>query len=191
MNAGKTTALLQTAYNYEEQGNTVELFTSEIDDRYGVGKITSRLGLQRDCQVFDKKMDFEEALLGTTAACILIDEAEFLTPEQVSQLHRVAQLQDVPIICYGLRTDFQGNPFKGSAYLMCLADTVEELKTTCTCGKRATMNIRLDDEGNRVHQGKQTLIGGNNRYRQICARCFYLGLVSEAETVAEPQQLEG
>jgi thymidine kinase len=174
MNAGKSTSLLQIAYNYEEQGQTVLLFTAGIDDRSGTGCIASRLGLQRQASVFDAHTDFL-ALLGTqsTLACVLIDESQFLQPAQVQQLHRLAHTRDIPVICFGLRSDFQGQPFPGAAHLLTLADDLEEIKTICACARKATMNIRIDDHGQRVVEGAQVEIGGNNRYLQVCARCFY------------------
>ena len=170
MNAGKSTAMLQVAHNYEEQGQTVRLFTAGIDDRFGVGKITSRLGLQRDVETFDATTNFLEI---DKVACVLVDEAQFLSIGQVQQLHRLAQVRGVPVICYGLRTDFRGEPFPGSIDLLALADDIEELKNICTCGKKATMNIRVDEHGNRIREGAQIAIGGNERYRQACGRCFY------------------
>ncbi len=185
MNAGKSTALLQIAHNYEEQGQTVALYTAGIDDRSGVGRVASRLGLAREARTFDATTDFL-ATLATPAkpttlagsprpACVLIDEAQFLTTSQVRQLHRLAHLHDLPVICFGLRSDFRGEPFAGAASLLTLADDLEEIKTICACGRKATMNIRLDASGARVTEGAQVEIGGNNRYRQVCARCFYSG----------------
>lgn len=176
MNAGKSTSLLQIAYNYEEKGQQVALFTAAIDDRAGVGKISSRLGLTRDAQVFDTSTDFE-ARLGERQylACVLIDEAQFLSPRQVRQLHRVAHLRALPVICFGIRSDFRGDAFPGAAALLTLADDLEEIKTICTCGRKATMNIRLDGSGQRVREGEQVVIGGNESYTQSCARCFYEG----------------
>jgi thymidine kinase len=176
MNAGKSTALLQIAYNYEEQGQRVLLFTSAIDDRSGVGCIASRLGLQRQASVFDDKTDFLELLASETSlACVLIDESQFLSTGQVRQLHQLANVHNLPVICFGIRSDFQGKAFPGSAELLTLAEDVEEIKTICACGRKATMNIRIDDSGQRVHAGDQVVIGGNNRYQQVCARCFYQG----------------
>lgn len=176
MNAGKSTSLLQVAHNYEEQGQQVRLYTAAIDDRYGTGRITSRLGPQREADVFDDNFDFLRALPDANradVACVLIDEAQFLTPAQVRQLHQLAQVRGVPVICYGLRTDFRGEPFPGATYLLALADDIEELKNICTCGKKATMNVRVDETGNRVREGAQIDIGGNERYRYVCGRCFY------------------
>lgn len=171
MNAGKSTAMLQVAHNYEEQGQPVRLYTAAIDDRYGVGHVTSRLGPQREVDVFDANTDFLAAI--PKVACVLIDESQFLTTRQVQQLHRLAQIRGVPVICYGLRTDFRGEPFPGSAYLLALADDIEELKNICGCGKKATMNIRVDQHGKRIKDGEQISIGGNESYRQACGRCFY------------------
>lgn len=171
MNAGKSTALLQVAHNYEEQGQVVHLYTAAIDNRYGVGKITSRLGARRDAAIFDAETDFLKQ--SPQVACLLIDEAQFLTPAQVGQLHRLAQVRGVPVICYGLRSDFRGEPFPGSAYLLALADDIEEIKNICTCGKKATMNVRVNSFGQRVKEGEQISIGGNESYRQTCGRCFY------------------
>jgi thymidine kinase len=173
MNAGKSTSLLQVAHNYEEQGQKVRLYTAKIDDRYGVGQITSRLGPQRRTDVFDADTNFLDSV--PDAACVLVDEAQFLTRAQVQQLHQLAQVRGVPVICYGLRSDFRGEPFPGSAYLLALADDIEEIKNICSCGKKATMNIRVDAEGRRIREGEQVSIGGNESYRQACGRCFYLG----------------
>ncbi len=171
MNAGKSTAMLQVAHNYEEQGQAVKLYTAAIDDRYGVGRVTSRLGPQREVDVFNGDTDFLAEI--PKVACLLIDESQFLTPRQAQQLHQLAQTRGVPVICYGLRTDFRGEPFPGSAYLLALADDIEELKNICTCGKKATMNIRVDQHGKRIKDGEQISIGGNESYRQACGRCFY------------------
>ncbi|MFB9240168.1 thymidine kinase [Massilia antarctica] len=171
MNAGKSTALLQVAHNYEEQGQQVKLYTAAIDSRYGVGQVTSRLGPQREVDIFDGATDFLND--APRVACVLVDEAQFLSTAQVQQLHQLAQVRGVPVICYGLRSDFRGEPFPGSAYLLALADDIEELKNICTCGKKATMNIRVDGQGKRIREGEQVSIGGNEQYRQACGRCFY------------------
>jgi thymidine kinase len=176
MNAGKSTALLQVAHNYEEQGQQVKLYTAAIDDRYGVGLITSRLGPQRGVDVFNADTDFLES--APDVSCVLVDEAQFLSTAQVQQLHQLAQVRGVPVICYGLRSDFRGDPFPGSAYLLALADDIEELKNICTCGKKATMNVRVDGEGRRIKEGEQVSIGGNESYRQACGRCFYAGMAA-------------
>lgn len=173
MNAGKSTALLQVAHNYEEQGQKVRLFTASIDNRYGSGKVTSRLGPQREAEVFDADFNFLKTI--PQVNCLLVDEAQFLTPAQVKQLHQLAQVHGVPVICYGIRSDFVGEPFPGSSYLLTLADDIEELKNICACGKKATMNIRVDDSGKRVTAGEQVAVGGNEKYLHACARCFYQG----------------
>jgi thymidine kinase len=197
MNAGKSTALLQVAHNYEELGMHVALFTSHLDNRYGYGKITSRLGVARTAQTFDASTDFYARLrdrrdphidesqvvdpelrafmVGQSPelACVLIDEAQFLLPDHVRQLHRLAHETGLPVICYGIRTDFRGEPFPGAIYLLALADDIEELKTVCACGKKATMNVRVDDAGDRITEGEQIAIDGTVRYIQTCGRCFY------------------
>jgi len=173
MNAGKSTALLQAAHNYEERGMQVALFTAAHDDRSGRGVIGSRLGLTRGAATFGPDTHFEREALPAALACLLIDEAQFLTPEQVVQLHRLAHVGGVPVLCYGLRGDFRGEPFPGSARLLTLADELEEMKTICACGRKASMNMRIDAAGRRVLQGEQVLIGGNDRYRAVCPSCFY------------------
>jgi thymidine kinase len=151
MNAGKSTSLLQIAYNYEEQGQHVALFTAAIDDRAGVGMINSRLGLKREARVFDADTDFHALLSPPQGlACVLIDEAQFMSAAQVRQLHRVAHTCNLPIICFGIRSDFRGDAFPGSAALLTLADDLEELKTICACGRKATMNVRIDAQGRKV-----------------------------------------
>ena len=172
MNAGKSTHLLQIAHNYNENGETVTLFTAAVDNRYGVGLITSRLGIQREAQVFTAETDFNE-VLDPKVTCVLIDEAQFLTESQVKQLHRWAHLSDVPVICFGIRSDFLGNPYPGAAFLLRLADDIEQIKTICKCGRKATMNMRFEENGARAEKGEQVMIGGNSRYKQVCARCFY------------------
>ena len=174
MNAGKSTSLLQVAYNYEEQGHAVRLYTAAIDHRFGHGIVTSRLGPTRSSTTFDETTDFARELSGATGiSCVLVDEAQFLTPQQVRQLHRIAHVDGIPVICYGIRSDFLGEPFPGAAYLLTLADSLEELKNICTCGKKATMNVRIDDRGNRITTGEQIAIEGDVRYIQICGGCFY------------------
>jgi thymidine kinase len=183
MNAGKSTYLLQVAHNYNENGKQVALFTSALDGREGHGFIASRIGLKREARTYDQDSDFNvlladaEGAAGTDAgiACVLIDEAQFLTAAQVKQLHRWTHLRDIPVMCFGIRSDFLGEPFPGSAALLVLADNLEEIRTVCRCGKKATMNIRTNEQGERVREGAQVLIGGNDTYRQVCARCFYYG----------------
>lgn len=176
MNAGKSTSLLQVAHNYEERGQSVDLYTAALDDRYGQGRVTSRLGIGRDTATFAADTDFEKIYAGKILpSCVLIDEAQFLSEEQVVQLHRLAHTTKMPVICYGLRSDFRGQPFPGSRALLTLADDLEEMKTICRCGRKATMNVRLDANGKRVTEGAQVEIGGNDRYEAVCAKRFYLG----------------
>jgi thymidine kinase len=184
MNAGKSTALLQVAHNYEEQGRRIVIYTAAVDDRFGVGRVTSRLGIGRDALIFDNQFDFMTMMPVDGIACVLIDEAQFMTPEQVVQLHQVAQLKGVPVICYGLRSDFQGKAFPGAAHLLALADDLEEMKTVCGCGKKATMNLRVDEHGQPVREGAQVEIGNNNRYRPVCARCYYSATQPAAKLAA-------
>ena len=173
MNAGKSTALLQVAHNYEERGHRVRIFTAVVDDRYGRGYVTSRLGPQRAAEVFGPDTDFSSLIAADPGiACILVDEAQFLSKAQVWALHEIAHQRNVPAICYGLRTDFQGELFAGSATLLALADEMDEMKTICDCGRKATMNLRVDADNRRVTQGAQVEIGGNARYRAVCGRCF-------------------
>jgi thymidine kinase len=181
MNAGKSTALLQAAHNYEERGMRVALFTAAHDDRAGTGVIASRLGLVRTAATFGPDTVFERRGLPADLACLLIDEAQFLTRAQVTQLHRLAQRDGVPVLCWGLRGDFRGDAFPGSAALLCLADAVEEMKSVCACGRKASMNMRLDGSGRRVREGEQVLIGGNERYRGVCPKCFYADDDADAE----------
>jgi thymidine kinase len=180
MNAGKSTALLQAAYNYEERGMAVVLLTAELDSRSGVGMVSSRLGLAREAVTFSASHSMAERIAHAQQAqwtpklsCVLIDEAQFLTPAQVQALHRWAHAFDIPVMCYGLRSDFLGNAFAGAATLLVLADDIEEMKTICECGKKASMNARFSDSGERIREGEQVLIGGNGRYRGLCPDCFY------------------
>jgi thymidine kinase len=185
MNAGKSTSLLQAAHNYEERGMRVALFTAALDDRGGTGVIGSRLGLHRSAAAFGPHTTFTREGLPAEIACVLIDEAQFLTPEQVHQLHRLANRDGLPVICYGLRSDFQGRGFPGAIALLTLADDIEEMKTICSCGRKASMNMRIDAQGRRVREGEQVLIGGNESYRAVCPSCFY------AEEIDGPQKAPG
>ncbi len=170
MNAGKSTALLQVEDNYLRLGHTCQLWTAAIDDRFGTAKITSRLGLSRDAHVFHHDTDFSIQKF-ENIACILLDEAQFLTKLQVQQLHKIAHTKNIPIICYGLRSDFKGEGFEGSMALLVLADAIEEIKTVCQCGRKATMVARYFN-GIRQKEGPQTLIG-DTEYRSLCPACFY------------------
>lgn len=176
MNAGKSTQLLQIAHNYGEGSQPVLLFTAAVDDRARVGVIASRLGAQREARTFDAETDFCSAIAPhVDSACVLVDEAQFLSMAQVQQLHRVAYQFGVPVMCFGLRNDFRGMPFEGSTFLLALAEDIAEVKAICSCGRKSTMNMRLDAAGRRVTHGDQIFIGGNGRYQQVCARCFHLG----------------
>ncbi len=176
MNAGKSTALLQVAHNYEERDRSVALFTAAIDTRFGPGRVASRLGVERPAERFDQTTEFARLLTSRPApSCVLIDEAQFLTEEQVRDLHRYAHVEGVPVICYGLRSDFRGQPFPGSRALLTLADDLEEMKTVCRCGRKATFNTRVDAEGRRITEGAQVEIGGNERYEAVCPLRFYTG----------------
>ncbi|MFN2449028.1 MAG: thymidine kinase [Candidatus Baltobacteraceae bacterium] len=174
MNAGKSTALLQVAHNYEENGRRVRIYTAAIDRRHGPGNVTSRLGPQRKVETFDERLNFGEDLrVHRDVSCVLVDEAQFLQPAQVRELHRIAHVWNMPVICYGIRTDFLGEPFPGSAHLLALADSLEEVKNICACGKKATMNVRVDVNGKRVLHGEQVAIEGSALYIQTCGNCFY------------------
>jgi thymidine kinase len=176
MNAGKSTALLQSSYNYRERGMSTLVLAPKFDDRYGVGKVTSRIGLETAATTFAVDEDlfrliskrFDDAPLH----CVLIDEAQFLTKEQVHQLGEVTDELNIPVLAYGLRTDFQGEPFEGSKYLLAWADNLKELKAICFCGSKATMVIRLAEDGNAITQGSQVEIGGNDRYVSMCRKHF-------------------
>ena len=180
MNAGKSTNLLQSAHNYEERYMKTLIFTPKLDDRYGVGKVASRIGLDREAEIFEG----EDDLYVWTAhenqreklSCVLVDEAQFLTPKQVLQLTLIVDKLKIPVLGYGLRTDFRGEPFPGSIYLMAWADELVELKTICKSGKKATFNARLDEDGNRVTEGDQVSIGLN--YEAQARDIFELDKVS-------------
>ena len=176
MNAGKSSTLLQAAFNYGERGMRVSLWTAALDDRPGFGAISSRIGLAGDAHRFDYATDIAARVLEDHAAeevaCVLVDEAQFLTKEQVWQCARLADEAGIPVLCYGLRTDFQGELFPGSAALLGIADSLFELKAICDCGRKATMNLRVDEHGAAVTTGAQTEIGGNDRYVALCRKHF-------------------
>ncbi|WP_439544609.1 thymidine kinase [Sandarakinorhabdus sp.] len=180
MNAGKSTVLLQASFNYRERGMNTLLFTAAIDDRAGTGVIASRIGLSAPAQAFagdtDLFAEVSAAHAVTPQHCVLVDEAQFLTKAQVWQLARVADDLSIPVLCYGLRTDFLGALFEGSQWLLALADTLSELKAVCDCGRKATMNLRIDASGRAVTTGQQTEIGGNDRYVALCRRHFVAAL---------------
>lgn len=180
MNAGKSTVLLQSSYNYRERGMRTLLFAPAIDTRFGPGRIESRIGLHAEAIALGAADNILERVRAEQArepvACVLVDEAQFLTPEQVWQLSDITDRLDIPVLCYGLRTDFQGKLFPGSAALLGLADDLTELKTICHCGRKATMNLRVDQDGRGVREGAQVEIGGNDRYVAVCRRHFKAAL---------------
>lgn len=176
MNAGKSTSLLQSSYNYRERGMNTLVMTASIDDRYGVGKVASRIGIESDAQVFNSTDDLANMVKqvheATPIHCVLVDECQFLTKEQVKQLAYVVDIIDVPVLCYGLRTDFQGELFSGSHYLLAWADKLVELKTICHCGRKANMVVRLDGDGRAMREGEQVAIGGNESYESVCRKHY-------------------
>jgi thymidine kinase len=176
MNAGKSTTLLQADFNYRERGMATMLWTAALDDRYDVGAITSRIGLKADARKFSPESDVRSEVLAhhaeTPIACVLVDEAQFLSRNQVLELARLADEDGIPVVCYGLRTDFAANLFPGSAALLGIADALVELKGVCECGRKATMNLRVDASGRAVLDGAQTEVGGNDRYIALCRKHF-------------------
>ena len=174
MTAGKSTVLLQSSYNYQERGMRTLVFVPAIDSRSGLGRVRSRIGLEAPAEVLAptdnllNRVRHEHTI--DPIACVLIDEAQFLTRAQVEQLSDVADVLEIPVLCYGLRTDFQGQLFPGSGALLALADDLVELKTICHCGRKATMNLRLAADGRAVREGAQIEIGGNERYVALCRR---------------------
>lgn len=176
MNAGKSTALLQSSFNYRERGMRTLLYTAAIDTRAGAGFVGSRIGLKAEASAFGPETDlFAEIAAESESAridCVFVDEAQFLSPEQVDQLARIVDEADTPVLCYGLRTDFTGALFPGAARLFALADEVRELKTICHCGRKATMNLRVDSAGRAVASGASIEIGGNERYTSLCRKHF-------------------
>ncbi|MDC2826457.1 thymidine kinase [Rodentibacter pneumotropicus] len=172
MNAGKSTTLLQSSYNYRERNMNTLVYTAAIDDRFGVGKVTSRIGISQEASLFNAGTDLfheiSQHLQQEKIHCVLIDEAQFLTKPQVYQLSNVVDKLDIPVLCYGLRTDFQAELFEGSKYLLAWADQLEELKTICYCGRKANFVLRLTEEGDVVKEGEQIQIGGNDTYLSVC-----------------------
>jgi thymidine kinase len=179
MNAGKSTVLLQSSYNYRERGMHTLLFAPAVDDRAGVGRIQSRIGLSGEGRAFAPADNLLERVrtehTAQPLACVLVDEAQFLSRAQARQLSDVVDTLDIPVLCYGLRTDFQGNLFEGSAALLAWADTLTEIKTICHCGRKATMVLRVDGAGRVVREGAQIEIGGNEAYVSVCRRHFKEG----------------
>ncbi|HCM9647034.1 MULTISPECIES: thymidine kinase [Enterobacter] len=176
MNAGKSTALLQSSYNYQERGMRTVVYTAEIDDRFGAGKVSSRIGLSSPARLFNPQTDLLEDIRAAHASepihCVLVDESQFLTREQVLALSEVVDELDIPVLCYGLRTDFRGELFAGSQYLLAWSDKLVELKTICFCGRKASMVLRLDQAGKPYADGEQVVIGGNERYVSVCRKHY-------------------
>ena len=191
MNAGKTTTLLQSAHNYRERGMRVLILTPRLDDRSGSGTIASRIGLRAQGRAFGRDENLEQLVREDIAAhgklgCVLVDEAQFLAKAQAWQLSDVVDALHVPVLCYGLRTDFRGELFEGSAALLAWADELEEIKTICHSGRKATMTVRVDEHGRAVRQGPQVEIGGNDRYVSVSRAEFKK--VMRGESRIESQQ---
>lgn len=176
MNAGKSTTLLQSAYNYRERGMHVEIFTAALDDRFGQGKVASRIGLQAEAHLFTTETnlldEFHRLKETKKADCIFIDEAQFLNKQQVKQLSTIVDEFKTPVLAYGLRTDFLGETFEGSHYLLAWADKMIELKTICHCGKKANFVVRRDETGQPIKEGEQVQVGGNDSYESMCRKHF-------------------
>jgi len=172
MNAGKTTTLLQSAHNYHERGMRTLILTPRLDDRYGVGMVQSRIGLKAPGRIFERGEDLEAIALNDrnlhgALHCVLVDEAQFLSKRQVWELTEIVDRQGIPVLAFGLRTDFRGELFEGSQYLLAWADSLGEIKTICHTGRKATMVVRVDDEGRALTEGPQVEIGGNERYISV------------------------
>ena len=191
MNAGKTTTLLQSAHNYRERGMRVAILTPRLDDRAGAGVVASRIGLRSEGIAFERTDDLDAIVRRDIAQhgtlnCVLVDEAQFLTKAQVWQLSEVVDALRIPVLCYGLRTDFRGELFEGSQYLLAWADELTEIKTICHTGKKATMVVRVDAQGRAVREGPQVEIGGNDRYVSV-SRAEYKKVMS-GQGIIEPVQ---
>lgn len=191
MNAGKTTTLLQSAHNYRERGMRVAILTPRLDDRAGEGRVASRIGLAADALAFDPRDDLLERVRSDIDThgrlhCVLVDEAQFLSRAQVWQLSEVVDALGIPVLCYGLRTDFRGELFEGSMHLLAWADELSEIKTICHTGSKATMTVRVDTAGRAVQDGPQVEIGGNDRYVSV-SRAEYKR-VMRGEGTIEPAQ---
>ena len=174
MNAGKSTVLLQASHNYGERGMKTMLFTAELDNRSKVGNISSRIGLSEKALTFNNDDNLfslvEERLSTDKISCVFVDEAQFLTEKQVWELSDVVEILNIPVMCFGLRTDFQGKLFEGSSSLLAIADELKEIKTICHCGKKANMVVRVDSNGKVLKEGAQIEIGGNEKYISLCRK---------------------
>lgn len=175
MNAGKSSTLLQASYNYQERGMRTCLFLPDFVHEATGGYIASRIGIQHEAIAFDRSFNFENYLSSCTEKphCLLIDEAQFLMKQQVYELSKIADQLNIPVLAYGLRSDFRAEPFEGSQYLLVMADVIQEIKTICFCGSKATMNLRLDDQGQVLRAGAQIELGGNERYLAVCRKHFF------------------
>lgn len=195
MNAGKSTTLLQSSHNYNERGMQTILFSPEIDTRYQVGTINSRIGIQANAVSFNADFDFFQYVSNQLRSsmpnlrCVLIDEAQFLTKAQVHQLTDICDKLNLPVLAYGLRSDFRAEPFEGSLYLLALAEEINEIKTICHCGRKATMNMRINSDGRKALEGEQIEIGGNERYIATCRKHYKQGEVHQSASV-EPALAE-
>ncbi len=190
MNAGKSTVLLQSAYNYKERGMQVAIYTSHLDDRFQTGCVSSRIGLSSQANLFNEKTDLYKAIkqqiLEKNIRCVLIDECQFLSKSQVISLARVVDELKIPVLTYGLRTDYRGELFEGSQYLLALAEELVEIKTICECGRKATMNARVGAQGKVILSGDQIDIGGNEKYVSLCRRCYFVkSTVSQVESESQ------
>ncbi|KTC91504.1 thymidine kinase [Fluoribacter dumoffii] len=188
MNAGKSTVLLQSSYNYRERGMNTLLFTPSIDNRYQQGIVHSRIGLSEQALIFNPTDDLYQQVLAQEKkyACLLVDEAQFLTRAQVHQLTEITDQLRIPVLAYGLRTDFRGELFEGSQYLLAWADELVELKTICHCGRKATMILRLNANGEVITEGEQVVIGGNDMYSSTCRKHFKLREPGLNRVIKEP-----
>lgn len=177
MNAGKSTMLLQANHNYLERGMKPQIYTSDLDNRFGEGEIVSRIGLKSKANIFNTKTNIYKEIVSLDinykVDCVLIDEAQFLTQNQVEQLGKIVDVLNIPVLAFGIRTDFKGDLFEGSKYLLAWADNLREIKTICHCGRKATMVLRVNDKGQVVTDGTQIEIGGEERYVSVCRRHFY------------------
>lgn len=188
MNAGKSTSLLQSSYNYNERGMRTVIFTAEIDNRFAQGKVSSRIGLSAEALVYSTTTDMAEVIKRENQLqkvhCVLIDECQFLTKKQVEELCDIVDNEDIPVLCYGLRTDFAGQLFAGSQYLLVWADKLVELKTVCYCGRKANKVLRIGSDGIAVYEGAQVDIGGNEKYISVC-RKHYSEAIKQAQMMNE------
>ena len=182
MNAGKSTALLQANHNYIERGMHTQLFTSSKDERYGINEIVSRIGIKADANPFSETSNIfvqvQEMNQSKKINCVLIDEAQFLSKIQVQQLGQIVDDLNIPVLAFGIRTDFQGELFEGSKYLLAWSDNLKEIKTVCHCGRKATMVVRIDKTGEIISEGVQIEVGGNEKYVPLCRKDFYMKRLS-------------